>query len=116
MGESNKRLAYLQLLIRACDALDIIFKALRSPDPKSGIMRGMKITEAEAEVILNLRVKQLSKLDQDQLSADVKNVQLRIKELSKLLKAPQLEVAKYLRSAAERFKISHNNCSSQWSM
>jgi DNA gyrase/topoisomerase IV subunit A len=116
LSEAEKRLHYLKLLIRACDALDLIFKALRSSDPKAALVIGMKITEEEADMILNLKVRQLSKLDQDKLNLDVKSVMAKIKELNSLKKRPHLEVAQYLRAAASKLSLVSNDCSTQWSL
>jgi DNA gyrase/topoisomerase IV, subunit A len=112
----EKRDLYLSLLIRACDSLDLIFKALRSSDPKASIVKGMKITEEEADIILNLKVRQLTKLDQDQLTAERKEIASKIQVLNKMLKQPKQVVADYLRNAVDQFTLERHDCSLQWTM
>lgn len=114
LGEIVKRDTYLKLLLRACDALDIIFKALRSKDPKEGIMKGMGLTDAEADIILNLKVKQLSKLDQEQIEAEREKLASQTSELKKLLKSPQTVVANFLREYSTKFVLTKNDCSIQY--
>jgi DNA gyrase/topoisomerase IV subunit A len=114
LSEAEKQLAYLRLLIRACDALDVIFAALRKDDPKSHLISKLKLTDEEADTILNLRVKQLSKLDQSRLEKEVKDVQVKIKSLKAL--KPNLEVAKFLNNAASCFSLEKHDCATQWTL
>lgn len=111
--QAEEHLVYLKLLILACDSLDVIFKALRQPDPKAYLMKAMKLEDSEAEIILNLRVKQLSKLDQDKLNADTKEVHAKIKSLIALLKNPAKVVSEFLSEHAEKFALEKHDCSTQ---
>lgn len=113
LDQAADHLLYLKLLIRACDSLDIIFKALRQPDPKAYLIRAMKLEDKEAEIILNLRVKQLSKLDQETLTEDVKEVQLKMKQLTLLLKNPAKVVSESLSAYATKFSRDKHDCSVQ---
>ena len=65
-------IAYSRLLIFASDHLDIIFKALRNVDSCSYLVKYLKISEKEANQILDLKVRTLSKLDQTELKAKLK--------------------------------------------
>jgi DNA gyrase/topoisomerase IV subunit A len=76
----------------------------------------MKITEEEADIILNLKVRQLTKLDQDQLTAERKEIASKIQVLNKMLKQPKQVVADYLRNAVDQFTLERHDCSLQWTM
>jgi DNA gyrase/topoisomerase IV subunit A len=70
----------------------------------------MKITEAQADQILDLKVRQLSKLDQDSLKDKLKEQQEYLKELQGKLKRPKATVKAFLQKAAEAFKlVRHHN-------
>lgn len=116
LAEVAKRDHYLGLLIRACDSLDIIFKALRAPDPKAHLIKGMKITDEEAEMILNLKVRQLTKLDQDKLTEEREQLANLKVTLNRMLKKPNLVVASFLRSHAERFTLDAHDCALQYTL
>lgn len=111
---SKKHIQYLELLILAADSLDIIFKALRQKDPKPHIVKGLKITEEQAEIILNLKVRQLSKLDNDEIQGNLKAEQANLKKLQADLKIPDKLVSDFLLASAEKLKHVRNDWSAQW--
>lgn len=74
-------IAYSKLLIFASDHLDIIFKALRNADSCGYLVKYLKISEKEANQILDLKVRTLSKLDQTELKKKLKEQQLVLKDL-----------------------------------
>lgn len=94
-------IAYLKLLIYAADCLDIIFKGLRQPEPNAYLVKHMKITADQADQILDLKVRQLSKLDQDKLKGRLKEAQDHLKALIVKRKTPALEVKKFLEACRE---------------
>ncbi len=108
----QKDVAHTELLIKATDALDIIFKALRSEDPAKNISKGMKITLDEANTILELKVKQLTKLDQEKLKLKLKEQLKELKILQAKLKAPAKTVNEWFKTIKfeendERWKNQH---------
>jgi len=102
IGLTEKDIAYLELLIYACDHLDVIFKALRTPDPAAGIVKGLKITVEQANQILDLKVRQLSKLDQDALKDRLKAAQDHLGVLKAKRKKPSAQVRNFLAAALNR--------------
>lgn len=111
---SESRIRHFSLLILACAHLDVIFKALRSKDPRSILVREMKISEEDADTILNLKVRQLSKLDNEEIQVQKQKEEQHRKELRTLLKTPHLQVATFLRDTADHFKFVQNDWSNQW--
>jgi len=67
IGKQEAAIAYSKLLIFAASSLDIIFKALRVDDSQGYLVKYMKISPEQATQILELRVRQLSKLDTNAL-------------------------------------------------
>lgn len=97
-GVQEKEIAYTKLLIFACEPknLDVIFKALRQSDPATYISKQLKITMEQANLILDLKVRQLSKLDQDALRDKLKKQQDWLSQLNTKLKRPAQEVKRFL--------------------
>lgn len=83
---------YSKLLIYAADKLDIVFKALKSSDSKAFLVKYMKLTEEQAVQILDLKVRQLSKLDQEQLKVKLKEQESHMTQLRAWLKAPKPKI------------------------
>jgi topoisomerase-4 subunit A len=85
-------IAYSKLMIFACNKLDVIFKALRVADPDAFLVKNLKITDEQAKQILELRVRQLSKLDQDTLKNKLKEQEQSLKQLESWQKRPKAKV------------------------
>ena len=94
IDRQNQAIAYSELLIYASNNLDTIFKALRQPDSKAFLMKSLKLTDTQADQILDLKVRQLSKLDQDSIKAKLKEQQAHLKELQGWLAKPRGKVIK----------------------
>jgi DNA gyrase/topoisomerase IV subunit A len=104
IAKSKKEIAFLELLIYASDKLDIIFKALRTEAPATFMVKNMNITLEQANQILDLQVRRLSKLDQSKLKSDLKTAKEALAVLVKKRKAPSKEVRAFLVAAAEKFE------------
>lgn len=94
-----------KLLIFACDHLDVIFKALRTSDPDAFLIKHLKLTKEQANAILELKVRQLSKLDHDKLKEVLREQKETLSVLSEKVKKPKAEVLEFLRSSVSRFKL-----------
>jgi topoisomerase-4 subunit A len=116
VGLSEKQIAYYDLLILACSKLDVVFKALRSKDPKAIMVKELKITPEDADTILNLKVRQLSSLDNEEIQAKKTEEKKSLSLLKKKLSNPSAEVAAFLREYAEKFKLQKNDWSLQWQL
>ena len=103
IDETDKVIKRLKLLIHACDHLDVIFKALRTENPAQHIAKGLKISLEDANVILSLRVRQLSKLDKESVQKKLKLMEQRRGILAKQLERPARNVKKYFEHCLELF-------------
>jgi DNA gyrase/topoisomerase IV subunit A len=92
IGKQNAAIDYSKLLIFAADELDVIFKALKTKDPDAFLVKALKITDEQAKQILELKVRQLSKLDQDALKLKLKEQQQFLKQLEQWKAKPKTKV------------------------
>ena len=104
ISEVEKRIRLLELLALACDNLKVIFDALKTKDPAPVIAKGLKITLDEANIILDRKVRQLSRLDADKLQGDLKVQRAALKELKAKRKNPVSEVLEFMRRAQSFFE------------
>jgi len=88
----NAAIAFSELLIYASTRLDVIFKALRSNDPDTFLVKNLKITPEQAKQILDLQVRRLSKLDQDDLKRKLKDQKAHLSVLEGWQKKPKAKV------------------------
>lgn len=96
IGRQEDAVAYTELLIYASTKLDIIFQALRTPDSKKFLQSKLKLTEQQAAQILELRVRQLSKLDQEEYKQKLKEQKAHLADLNKWLKRPRAKLRRDL--------------------
>lgn len=90
--KQNELIKYCELLIYAVDKLDLIFKALKTKNPDEALIKYLKITPEQAKQILDLQVRRLSKLDQDQLKEKLKEDKKHLKQLLVWQKKPKSKV------------------------
>jgi topoisomerase-4 subunit A len=83
---------YSTLLIFASNNLDQIFKSLRAEDSRAYLMKTLKLSKDDADKILELKVRQLSKLDQEAIKAKLKEQQIMMKQLKTWLSNPKNKV------------------------
>ena len=76
----------------------MIFKALRSSDAVAYMVRNMDVDETQAKAILELKVRQLSKLDQAEIKQKLAAQKKRMAELQANLKRPKNSVKKEMQS------------------
>lgn len=69
--KQQSKIDYLKLLVYASNKLSVIFKALQEDDAEQYLVDHLKITKEQAKAILELKVRQLSKLDQTKLNSDL---------------------------------------------
>ena len=83
------RLEIVQGLLRAIDKMDLIIKKIRASKDKaqakaSLIAAPLKFTESQAEAILEMRLRQLTNLDQNDIVLEVNELEARVNELEVL--------------------------------
>lgn len=67
---------------------DVIIKALDNDKPEQLLMKKLKITEAQANFIMDSKIKSLKRLEQANIELKIKEIKANIKELKKLHKDP----------------------------
>lgn len=101
------RLHILEGLLVAYLNIDEVIKIVRTEDkPKPALMQAFKITERQAEAILELKLRQLAKLEEIKITAEQKELSDERKTLEQLLKsATKLKtfIKKEIKADAEKF-------------
>ena len=92
LQQQQEAIAYTKLLIHAIDHLQIVMDSLRKDDPALYLSKSLKITTDQANQILDLKVRQLSKLDKTKLQAKLQDEKVQEQELSNHIKAPVKKV------------------------
>lgn len=92
IGKQQVAIEYSKLLIFASNNLDTIFKALRAPDSKAYLVKHLKLSPEDSDKILELKVRQLSKLDQEAIKAKLKEQESHMKQLKHWLALPKKKI------------------------
>lgn len=100
----NKNIEYQKLLLKAAEKTKEIFKALQENNTKEIIMESLSITEEQADTILNLQVKRLSKLDKEKTKITLDNLYKDLDTLHKKLNNVVETVITDLTYLKEKFK------------
>ena len=111
LGSRRTRLEVLQGLIATLDMIDDVIDTIRrSKDKATARTNLMKrdFTETQANAILDMRLSQLTKLDDKALRAESKEVQARIKELIKLNSNKHLR-SEYILEEVEELATRYGN-------
>lgn len=91
----SQRLHILQGLLKAFLNIDAVIRIIRThDDPKAELMRKFKLTDLQAEAILNLRLRNLARLEEVEIKAE-----------RKALTAEKLDLEKTLKSKARLTKL-----------
>lgn len=90
LGLKKDRQHIVEGLIKAIDKMDLIIKKIRAAkdkaEAKESLMGGtLKFTDKQAEAILEMRLRQLTGLDYDELVIELNTLKERIKELEVLV-------------------------------
>jgi len=89
-GKIRDRIEVLGGYLAAYSYLDLVIKIIREEDvPKPKLMKTLKVTDAQAEGILNMRLRALRKLDEVEIREEFARLKKEAKELSVLLKDEQ---------------------------
>ncbi len=97
----------LRICINNIDEVIAIIKKAKDPQTaKDGLMKKFKLTEIQAQAILDMRLQRLTGLERDKIEAEYREVQKLIKELKALLadKGKRMEViAKELKELRDKY-------------
>ncbi|OFX02757.1 MAG: DNA topoisomerase IV subunit A [Alphaproteobacteria bacterium RIFCSPHIGHO2_12_FULL_63_12] len=88
LGKIAERLEILEGLLVAYLNLDEVIRIIRyEDDPKAELIRKFKLSEAQAEAILNMRLRNLRKLEEMEIKGEHADLKKEQKELQALLKS-----------------------------
>lgn len=105
MAQQQKLIDYSKLLIFACSKLPVIFKSLKVKDSAKYLVDNLGITLEQANQILDLKVRTLSKLDQDALKLKLKDQEKSLKVLQTFYKYPKKKVVEELPQFLDLIKV-----------
>ncbi len=92
LGKIDHRLEVLEGYLIAYLNLDAVIKIIRNEDePKPVLMKKFKLTDVQAESILNMRLRSLRKLEEMEIKREHKSLSTEKKELEALLKDEGLQ-------------------------
>ncbi len=87
LGKIEARLEILDGFLIAYLNLDKVIRIIRTEDePKPKLIKAFKLTETQAEAILNMRLRQLRKLEEMEIRGEHKQLSIELAELKSLLK------------------------------
>ena len=82
----NDRLHILDGLLKAYLNLDEVIKIIRTHDePKKALMKKFKLTEIQANAILDIRLRQLAKLEEEAILLEKNELATEAKDIEKIL-------------------------------
>lgn len=91
---AQDRLHILKGLLIALDNLDEVIKTIRSskdvPTAKERLMKKFKLTDIQAQAILDMRLQRLTGLERDKVKQEYKELEEKIKNLKKILASDAL--------------------------
>ena len=103
----DRRLHLLEGLLTAHANLDEVIRIIRNEDePKPVLMKKFKLSQEQAEAILEIRLRQLAKLEREKLEQEQQDLGAEKKEIEKILgSAARLKtlIKKELKEDAERY-------------
>jgi len=89
LKEANRRLHILEGLKLAIDNIDAVIKLIRESDDKNNarenLIKKFKLSEIQANAILDMRLSQLAKLQRAEIENEIKEKKLLIQKLEKIL-------------------------------
>jgi DNA gyrase/topoisomerase IV subunit A len=105
MARQQGLIDYSKLLIFACSKLPVIFKSLKVKDSAQYLVDNLGITLTQANQILDLKVRALSKLDQDALKTKLREQERVLKVLQKTYRKPKPALIAELPTLLDLIKV-----------
>lgn len=104
IGVQQQALDRTNLLLYAVSIKAVIFKSLEQKSPVDYIVKNSELSKDQAQEVLELRVRQLSKLDETEMKARLREQKKVMKQLRAWLRNPRKKVAADLKEAAASLK------------
>ena len=99
----EEQLSYQKTLLLASRNLSVVFKALQSQDCKAFLVENLKVNEKQADTILELPVKRLSRLSENETTKKIENLENLENQYRKQLENVESVVIDDLLSLKKRF-------------
>ena len=97
LDKINQRIHILDAYIVVYNNLDKIISMIRNEDdPKKRIIRTFKFTDIQYEAIINMRIRNLAKLQEKNIVSELKSLKVDAKRISAILKS-NIKLKKYLK-------------------
>lgn len=110
LEKAKERTHILEGLFKALSNIDAVISTIRRSkdreEAKKNLMKRFKLTEIQANAILEIKLQQLAKLERQKIEEELKQKRAEIKELTAILKSPQKikeMIKKELTSLKENF-------------
>jgi len=110
LEKAKERGHILEGLHKCLGKIDTVIKIIKSSkdreDAKKNLMKKIKLTEAQANAILETKLSALAKLERKKIEDELKAIKALIKELTSILKSPQrikALIKKELKDVKDRF-------------
>jgi len=110
LEKAKERTHILEGLFKALSNIDAVISTIRRSkdreEAKKNLMKRFKLTEIQANAILEIKLQQLAKLERQRIEEELKQKRAEIKELTAILKSPQKikeMIKKELNSLKENF-------------
>jgi len=110
LEKAKERTHILEGLFKALSNIDAVISTIRRSkdreEAKKNLMKRFKLTEIQANAILEIKLQQLAKLERQRIEEELKQKRAEIKELTAILKSPQKikeTIKKELDSLKENF-------------
>ncbi|MFN9542044.1 MAG: DNA gyrase subunit A, partial [Alphaproteobacteria bacterium] len=92
LGKIADRLEILEGYLAVFLNIDKVIKIIRTSDePKADLIKAFKLTDMQAEAILNMRLRSLRKLEEMEIRQEHKSLQAEQKDLKSLVKSEDLQ-------------------------
>jgi DNA gyrase subunit A len=93
LERAKERAHILEGLHKCLDKIDLVIKIIRSSqdreDAKNNLIKKIKLTEIQANAILETKLSALAKLERKKIEEELKQIKELIKELTSILKSPE---------------------------
>lgn len=99
----NKDISYQQLLLKVGKNVKEVFKALQQNNSKEYLIQKLELEENQADIVLNLPIKRLSKLDFEKTKITLDNLKKNLEKLKDDLNNVKQVVIKDLKFLEEKF-------------
>lgn len=99
----EKDIAYQNLLLKAAENTKLIFQALQEEDTKNIIQTQLQLSNEQAEIIMNLPIKRLSRLDKEKTKITLDNFNKNLESLNNKLNNVLEVVIEDLKFIKEKF-------------